>query len=38
MLSAIADEAARLVLTDPEAYPVRRLIANARWMLDATAR
>ena len=37
MLSAIADEAARLVLTEPEAYPVQRLMANARWMLDATA-
>ena len=33
MLSALADEAARLVLTDPSHYPVARLMANARWML-----
>jgi AcrR family transcriptional regulator len=33
MLSALADEAARLVLTDPASYPVERLVANARWML-----
>jgi len=33
-LSAVADEAARLLLTDPERYPVERLIAHARWVLD----
>lgn len=33
MLSALADEAARLVITDPTTYPVARLMANARWML-----
>jgi AcrR family transcriptional regulator len=33
MLSALADEAARLVLTDPAHYPVTRLMDNARWML-----
>jgi AcrR family transcriptional regulator len=34
MLSAFADEAARLVLTDPARYPVERLLAHADWMLD----
>jgi AcrR family transcriptional regulator len=33
MLSALADEAARLVLTDAAHYPVARVMANARWML-----
>jgi AcrR family transcriptional regulator len=33
-LSAVADEAARLLLTDPERYPVERMIAHARWVLD----
>ena len=28
-LSAVADEAARLLLTDPERYPVERLLAHA---------
>ena len=32
-LSAVADEAARLMLTDPDAYPPERLIAHARWLL-----
>ncbi len=32
-LSAVADEAARLLLTDPERYPVDRLMAHARWVL-----
>ena len=32
-LSAAADEAARLLLTDPERYPVDRLLAHARWVL-----
>jgi AcrR family transcriptional regulator len=32
-LSAVADEAARLLLTDPERYPVERLLAHARWVL-----
>jgi AcrR family transcriptional regulator len=32
-LSAVADEAARLTLTDPEAFPPERLIAHARWLL-----
>ena len=34
MLSATADEAARLLLTDPRAYPVPRLAAHARWVLS----
>ena len=32
-LSAIADEYARLVLTDPETFSVQRLIAHAGWFL-----
>jgi AcrR family transcriptional regulator len=38
MLSALADEAARLVLTDPEAYPTERLMAQARWLLGELPR
>jgi AcrR family transcriptional regulator len=34
MLSAVADEGARLLLTDPERYPVDRLVAHAGWLLD----
>ena len=33
LLSAIADEYARLVLTDPERYPPDRLLDHARWWL-----
>jgi AcrR family transcriptional regulator len=33
-LSAIADESARLLLTEPERYPAERLIAHAGWVLD----
>lgn len=32
-LSTLADEAARLVLTDPERYPAERVLAHARWLL-----
>jgi AcrR family transcriptional regulator len=32
-LSAMADEAARLMLADPERYPPERLVAHARWLL-----
>jgi AcrR family transcriptional regulator len=32
-LSAIADESARLLLTDPERYPAERLVAHAGWVL-----
>ncbi len=38
MLSALADEAARLILTDPAGYPVTRIMANARWMLGQAGR
>ena len=34
MLSTMADEAVRLVLTDPERYPVERLLEGTRWMLE----
>jgi AcrR family transcriptional regulator len=33
ILSALSDEYARLVLTDPAQYPVARLIDHARWWL-----
>ncbi len=32
-LSAVSDEAARLLLTDPKAYPIERLVAHADWLL-----
>jgi AcrR family transcriptional regulator len=32
-LSAVADEAARLLLADPEKFPAERLVAHARWLL-----
>jgi AcrR family transcriptional regulator len=34
MLSTMADEAVRLLLRDPERYPVERLIAQTRWFLN----
>jgi hypothetical protein len=33
VLSAISDEYARLVLTDPNAYPTERLLRHAKWWL-----
>jgi len=33
LLSAISDELARLMLTDPEEYPIERLVAHADWLL-----
>lgn len=33
MLSAASDAASRLLLTDPERYPVERLMAHTRWLL-----
>jgi AcrR family transcriptional regulator len=33
LLSALADEAARLLLADPEHYPRERVLALARWFL-----
>lgn len=38
IVSAIADEAARLTLTDPERYPAQRLLDHARWMFAQLAR
>jgi AcrR family transcriptional regulator len=37
MLSAWGDEAVRLMLTDPDGFPPERLVAHARWWLDAIA-
>jgi len=33
-ISAVADEAARLLLTDPDRYPADRLLAHAGWLLS----
>ena len=33
-LSALADETARLLLTDPAEYPPERLLAHAAWLLE----
>ena len=38
MLSAIADESARLLLTDPRQYPVDRILDHTRWVLGQLAR
>ena len=32
-LSALADECARLVLSDPRRFPAERIVAHARWVL-----
>ena len=37
MLSALADEAARLLLTDPDEYPLERLLEHSRWLLERLA-
>ena len=37
-LSAVADEAARLVLADPGRYPPARLLDHARWLLFEASR
>jgi AcrR family transcriptional regulator len=34
LLSAIADEAARVTLTDPDAFPPERIMDQARWLID----
>jgi AcrR family transcriptional regulator len=34
MLSATSDADARLLLDDPDGYPVERLLAHTRWILD----
>ena len=36
-LSAISDEFARRLLTDAERYPVERIVALARWLMDELA-
>ena len=36
-LSAISDEGARLLLTDPERYPVERIVAFAGWLMRELA-
>jgi AcrR family transcriptional regulator len=33
-LSAISDEAARLLLSDPKEYPIERLLRHADWLLQ----
>ena len=38
MLSAFADEAARLLLAEPERFPAERLIAHARWWMSQVPR
>ena len=37
MITVIADESARLTLTDPEHFPIERLLDHARWLLARTA-
>ena len=37
MLSAVSDEGARLLLTDPDGYPVDRIVGFARWLMDQMA-
>jgi hypothetical protein len=34
LLSALADEAARLLLADPERYPADRILRLARWFVE----
>jgi AcrR family transcriptional regulator len=36
-LSAISDEGARLLLTDPDRYPVERIVAFAAWLMRELA-
>jgi AcrR family transcriptional regulator len=33
-MSALSDEAARALLTDPERYPIERLLSHTRWLLE----
>jgi AcrR family transcriptional regulator len=33
-MSAVADDAARLLLTEPGRFPLRRLLAHAEWLLE----
>jgi AcrR family transcriptional regulator len=34
MMSALSDEGARLVLTDPERFPPERILRHTRWFLE----
>lgn len=34
MLSTMADDAARMVLADPERYPLERILGHTRWFLN----
>lgn len=34
LLSALSDEAARLLLSDPDQYPIERLVRHADWLLQ----
>lgn len=34
LISTIADESARLMLTQPAEFPIERLLAHARWLLN----
>ena len=36
-LSAVSDEGARLLLTDPDRYPVERIVGFARWLMAQVA-
>jgi hypothetical protein len=36
-LSTLADEAARLTLTDPDQFPIERLMEQAAWLIDQLA-
>jgi hypothetical protein len=33
-LSSLSDDAARLLLTEPERFPVDRLLVHTGWLLD----
>jgi len=33
-MQAVAEDAARLLLDDPDAYPIERLLAHAQWLFD----
>jgi AcrR family transcriptional regulator len=37
-LSAVADEAARLLLADPQRYPSQRVLGHAHWLLFSASR
>lgn len=38
LLSSLSDEAARLLLSDPERYPLDRLMRHAEWLLQQLVR